>query len=199
MKNGISADQALTKFISICKKENLSTILDIGAGKNEPHAKEMRKNGLKVDTVDFFPASTVKGDYNQIQLDKHYDGVWCAHTLEHQLNVNNFLTKVFRDTKVGGLVCITVPPWKDVIVGGHVTFWNAGLLMYNMVLAGFDCSEAMVKTYGYNISVIVRKKPFNVPKLTYDTPDVKRILKPYFPVDYDGKGFDGNIKELNWK
>ncbi len=31
----------------------------------------------------------------------------------------------------------------------------------NLILGGFDCGNASVGTYGYNISVVVQKKPFN--------------------------------------
>lgn len=198
MAKELSADQALTKFISMCIKGRITNILDIGAGKAESHAKIMRGKGLKVDTIDFFPSNTYQGDYNLVVFNKEYDGIWCSHVLEHQPNVGSFLRKIFTNAKDDGVVCITVPPLKDTIVGGHLSLWNAGLLIYNMILAGFDCSEAKVKSYGYNISVIVRKKKFKLPPLTYDTLDVKRILKPYFPIRFEGKGFNGDIKKLNW-
>jgi hypothetical protein len=197
-KGNISGSQALEKFIALCLEDDVGDILDIGAGRYESHANVIRKQGLNVETVDFFPVNTYRGDYNSIEFNKKFDGIWCSHVLEHQLNVGIFLNKIRKDVNSGGVVAITVPPWKNMIVGGHVTLWNAGLLLYNMVVAGFDCSHAMVKTYGYNISVIVRKKEYKQPKLTYDTADLKKLLKPYFPMKYYGRGFDGRIRELNW-
>jgi len=200
MKPEISGDQALFKFTALCKTDKVKRILDIGAGKTEPHAEYMRHAGLIVETNDFFPVSTYQADYNQLHFPVPFDAIWCAHVLEHQPNTNAFLKKVYQDVKEGGLVAITVPPLKPQIVGGHVSLWNPGLLLYNMVLAGFNCSNAMIKTYGYNISVIVRKNSFTMPKLVYDTPDMQS-LKPYFPngiIKNWKKGFNGNIKELNW-
>ena len=194
------AKQALTKFITVCKEHGFTNILDIGAGENLPHTKIMREHGLDVETVDYVSNSTYVGDYNVIKFNKQFDGIWCSHSLEHQLNAGAFLKKVFNDVREGGIVCITVPPLKHNIVSGHVSLWNAGLLLYNMIIAGFDCSQAKVRTYGYNVSVIVIKKSYDQPALTYNAGDLKR-LKPYFPMkDFDTKkGFDGRIENINWK
>ena len=80
--------------------------------------------------------------------------------------------------------------------GGHLSLWNAGLLLYNLILAGFDCRSAAVKTYDYNVSVIVRKKAAPLPELTYDFGDIEK-LSQFFP--FEAKhGFDGNIESINW-
>ena len=118
-----------------------------------------------------------------------------------------FLRKVVGCAKEGGILAITVPPYKEEIIGGHVSLWNAGLLLYHLILAGCDCRDAHIKKYGYNISVEVEKKtidPFEV--VTYDVGDIQRLRK-YFPREiefYDeflhrDTPFDGNIWELNWK
>ena len=177
-----------------------SYILDIGAGKKQHHAKWFRSKEHIVDTVDFFKGSTYLGNFNDIHISRQYDCVWASHCLEHQLNVNMFLKKIYSILKPNGLVAITVPPLKHQIVGGHVTLWNAGLVCYNLVLAGFDCSRASIKSYDYNVSVIAKKGSFNLPKLTYDRPDLK-ILNKYMPSDLDyGQYYDfnGQINEHNW-
>lgn len=185
-------------FIEKCKKHNLSHILDIGAGFPSYHANDMRSCGLTVITNDFFPENDLVGDYNSLPpLQQQFDGIWCSHTLEHQQNVGMFLSRIHSDVKEGGLVCITVPPAKSMIVGGHVSLWNAGLLLYNLILAKFDCSQASVLTYDYNISVIVTKKTITLPKLTFDSPDID-TLKLFFPSELRKSSFDGNIKQLNW-
>jgi hypothetical protein len=69
--------------------------------------------------------------------------------------------------------------------------------MYNLILAGFDCSNARIKKYGYNISLILRKEKITLPKLSYDYGDIGR-LQQFFP-DGCGEGFDGDISELNWE
>lgn len=180
------------------------TILDIGAGEEEIHAKYLRARGNVVHTVDFFEGATYQGDYNQIEFISLYDGIHAAHVLEHQLNPNLFLRKINSDLKEGGYLCITVPPLKHQIVGGHVSLWNAGLVLYHLVHAGFNCSEAIIYEYGYNISVIVKKESIReIIPYTYNSKDItlieKYLPKLSFKKNKLGEStFDGNIKRLNW-
>ena len=186
--------------VKLAKDYTFKTVLDIGAGQptgvNAANFfKELAKEVTRQDiNPDYKP--DLLGDFNNIATDKLYDCIWCSHVLEHQLNVNHFLTKIFHTLKDGGVLAITVPPLKEEIVGGHVTLWNAGLLLYNLILAGFDCRDAAVKTYGYNISVIVQKKTAILPDLLFDAGDI-RTLNEFFPLGVF-EGFDGNIQELNW-
>ena len=125
-----------------------------------------------------------------------YDGIWCSHVLEHMPDVGLFLRKVRSELKEGGLLAITVPPMKHEIVGGHTSFWNEGLLLYRLILAGFDCSQARVGRYGYNISVLVRKREYDMPELEHDNGDIERLSR-YFPFNAR-QGFDGRTGNINW-
>lgn len=178
-----------------------SRIIDVGAGQGRPHSKWFQGKGHNVDSCDFFNGSTYQGDFNTVDIPHDtYDVVWGSHVLEHQLNVNAFLKKCYDICKVGGIIAITVPPAKDEIVGGHVTLWNPGIVIYNLVLAGFDCSNAHIKRYEYNQSVIAYKNPFKLPKLVYDRGDLD-TLKPWLPkgLTYKRFGqFEGMIQEHNW-
>ena len=155
----------------------------------------LKNAGKTATTIDLSNAD-INSDYNCYEFDSAFDAIWCSHCLEHQLNVNSFLRKVFHDLKMGGVLAVTVPPLKHSIVGGHVTLWNAGLLLYNLILAGFDCSQASVKAYGYNLSVIVEKKPISLPDLNRVFGDIN-ILSRYFPIPVSER-FDGRIDEVNW-
>ena len=103
------------------------------------------------------------------------------------------------------VLAITVPPGDSLVIGGHLTNWNAGILLYNLVLAGFDCSNASILQYGYNISVIVKKRsdiPVDLSNLSYDRGDLRKISK-YLPnVEYRSNDLDdpfkGDIYSLNW-
>jgi len=186
-----SAGEALRKLIS---DYTFNSVLDIGSGAGN-HALTLKNAGKTATTIDLSNAD-INSDYNCYEFDSAFDAIWCSHCLEHQLNVNSFLRKVFHDLKMGGVLAVTVPPLKHSIVGGHVTLWNAGLLLYNLILAGFDCSQASVKAYGYNLSVIVEKKPISLPDLNRDFGDIN-ILSRYFPIPVSER-FDGRIDEVNW-
>jgi len=186
--------------VKLAKDYSFKTLLDIGSGPSQGlnaanFFKELAKDVTRQDiNPDYKP--DLLGDFNNLATDKLYDCIWCSHVLEHQLNVNHFLTKIFHTLKDDGVLAITVPPAKHEIVGGHVTLWNAGLLLYNLILAGFDCKDAAVKSYGYNISVIVNKRTAILSELNYDAGDINALNK-FFPLGVY-EGFDGNIQEINW-
>jgi SAM-dependent methyltransferase len=189
---------AVEKLNEVLPKNSL--VLDVGSGQKEKHAELIRQAGHTVETVDFYDNNTYTGDYNSLEIKKVYDGIWCAHCLEHQLNVQSFLKKIKSNLKEGGWLAITVPPLKHQIVSGHLSLWNAGLLLYNLIIAGFNCEDAKVKTYDYNISIVVKNKSFELPQLNYNYGDLI-TLYDYFPkqLERNKKGFfDGQIKELNW-
>lgn len=169
------------------------TVLDVGSGTGL-HAEILRKAGKEVTTISLDTADIV-GDFVTADLGV-YDCIWASHVLEHQRNVGLFLDKCFNCLRNDGILAITVPPLKHNIVGGHLSLWNAGLLLYNLILAGFDCSEAAVKEYGYNISVIVRKKKAEFPALAMDYGDIEKLAR-LFPFHAE-HGFDGQLKESNW-
>ena len=84
---------------------------------------------------------------------------------------------------------------KNEIVGGHLSLWNSGLLLYQLVIAGFDCKDAIVKKYGYNISIIVKKNEIDIKnKLVYDNGDISTI-KPYLPKQIK---YDTNFKDISF-
>lgn len=181
------------------------TVLDVGSGAGE-HSEVFLNHGKTVTAVDYGRSKyfeknrgrveTVLGDFHALEFPVLFDCVWASHVLEHQPNAGRFLAKIASVAKPGGIVCITVPPPKPEIVGGHLSFWNGGLLLYNMVLAGFDCREARVCRYGYNISVIVANREARLPELTFDSGDIDRIVT-FLPPGL-AEGFNGDIWSLRW-
>lgn len=188
----MNAEEAFNKVL----KMDCKTILDIGSGNGE-HAMLFRALGKDVTTIALHAGADIVGDFNEVKLPNKFDCIWASHVLEHQRNVGAFLDKCFSQLKDDGILAITVPPAKHNIVGGHLTLWNAGLLLYNLILAGFNCSTAAVKTYGYNISVVVRKEAAHWHEpLTMDYGDISTLAHLFpFPVE---QAFDGQVKDVNW-
>ena len=184
------ADAAFIKLLGY----EFDTVLDIGSGTGD-HAFLLRKQGKQVTTISLEEPADIVGDFMSAKIEP-VDCIWASHVLEHQRNVGAFLERCRDLLKDNGILAITVPPAKHAIVGGHVSLWNAGILLYNLILAGFNCKDAAVKSYGYNISVIVRKDPIDVPKLRMDSGDIL-TLSDYFPFEV-GEGFNGAIGEVNW-
>jgi len=191
---------------------DFDTVLDVGGGAGE-HADVFAAFGKHVTSVDYGKSvyferrdprrEVIVGDFNTLQLPTRYDLVWCSHVLEHQLDAHRFLGRLHAATAEGGVLAVTVPPAKSEIVGGHVSLWNAGLLLYRLVLAGFDCRQARVRSHGYNISVLLEKRSIVLPELAYDCGDLRRLrafLPPQLPFQPNALDdpFDGEIDRLNW-
>ena len=198
--------QALQKLL---RDYAFRSVLDVGSGAGQ-HSRILANCGKSVTAVDLGTSvyaqehdprvTFVAADYVTHSFDRPFDAIWACHVLEHQPNPNAFLRKVLADTAVGGPVAITVPPPKPEIVGGHVTLWNAGLLLYHLVLAGNDCRDAAILKYRYNISLIVPRRPIpdaDFPELTFDSGDIDRLAM--FLPDGLREPFDGDITELNWR
>jgi SAM-dependent methyltransferase len=187
--------RALAAF-ELLEKFDFWSVLDVGSGAGH-HARMFREAGKHVTTISCIEPADIVGDYLAVQFPFRYDVLWLSHVLEHQVNPGAFLAKVRIDLKEGGILAVTVPPMKPQIVGGHVTLWNAGLLLYHLVLAGFDCSEAKVRTEGYDVSVVVRYQPAEIPgDLVHDAGDLERLAH-LFPMPVS-QGFNGEIQALNW-
>lgn len=190
-----------------------STVLDIGCG-NGNHADILKSHDKNVTAIDYGESvyfknntsgiSTIVANFNEYEFANQFDCIWCSHVLEHQLDSHQFLLNLHATLKEGGCLALTVPPLKHNIVGGHVSLWNMGLLLYRLVLAGFDCSEAIGLKYGYNISIILRKRSIDFPSdIEYDSGDIRKLRKylppniEYSRTEYDDP-FDGDITNLNW-
>lgn len=188
---------AADRFIELADPK--STILDLGCGKGHFTRYFCNRDFLvtPLDHQHMNVPGQVISEYEKIQLEA-FDNIWACAVLEHQLNVNNFLRKVHSELKEGGMLCLVVPRIKQKIVGGHVTLWNAGLLLYNTILAGFDCSEARIRRAGPRLAFIVRKRSVELPNLRYDRGDIE-TLAGFFPPGCRHQGFDGDIKTLNWR
>jgi 2-polyprenyl-3-methyl-5-hydroxy-6-metoxy-1,4-benzoquinol methylase len=210
-------------------KDQFKTLLDVGAGENSPFDKTLTELGIEVDTVDFLPSATYSGNYMDLNIDKKYDAILCYNCAEHQLDLNGFLLKLHENLKEDGILALSVPIWKDTIVDGHiVAFPNAGLLLYNLVLARWDCSNAKVATlriplaappsdrdFEPQIAVIIKgSKMIDLPEdLTAGKGDLRK-LRQFFPDDVQNKigpgignsaaptsgagSFFGGLDRINW-
>lgn len=207
------SDQAIKKLLS--GEYEFETVLDIGCGAGE-HSDAFIKAGKKVTAIDYGDSvyfkenknklNVIIGDFNEYNFQEQFDCVWCSHVLEHQPNTEIFLKKMISVTKDNGIIAITIPPYEDKILGGHINPMNIGILMYNLICCGLDCSQARIKAYGFNRSLIVRKNMItDMPALSHDCGDIQRLWK-YFPQNIEiipdwldrDYNFDGNILSLNW-
>ena len=189
----LRAKPALDRFMAELSPG--ARVLDIGAGDGR-HATPMRVAGLNVTTIDLTSPADLQGDYLCAPApDEAYQAIWASHVVEHQRDVGAFLRKVFAELEDGGLLAVTVPPMAEKLVGGHLNQFTEAGLVYNLICAGFDCAQARVGVYGYNISVVVRKRSFDCPALCFDQGDIE-VLSDFFPwpVHQAIHGILGNVR-----
>lgn len=199
--SGLFAREALEHLLSF---QDVKTVLDVGAGSGA-HAKIMRAAGLDVTTLDLGHKADEEMHFFRYNTKHNFDALWCSHILEHSTSPITFLAKCRLHLRDNGVLLVTVPPAKYDLVGGHVSLWTSGLLCYNLIVAGWDCSKAQVSRcypnnpgeLPYNISIIVRNTPFKCPPLVYDKGDIETLAK-YFPT-HVFQGCDGRIPQTNWK
>lgn len=174
------------------------TVLDVGCGRGE-HSRVFRAAGKEVTTVDPVFDADVRGDIQECLLGETFDLVFNSHVVEHQRNVGAFLDRLFALVRDGGYLVITCPPevthW---ITGDHCEWMNGGKLLYHLVMAGFDCRDAKVLTYGYNVSVIVKKVPNNLPHVSWaaDISEYMAFMPPEIAVA--NNQYNGAIHSRDW-
>lgn len=188
---------------------DFSTILDIGSGMGQ-HSAAFLAAGKMVTAVDHqddklsesYFYNHYKMDFMKFLADKistgeQWDAIWMSHVLEHCIDVGQVLDLIYHALPDDGVLAITVPPLKNNIVGGHVNLFNEGLLLYRLILAGFNCVDARVGVYGYNISIIVKKRAAKLPDdLIMDSGDLEKLAQ-FFPVKMR-QDLDGRLGNINW-
>lgn len=184
------------------------TLLDIGAGHDRTATDQFLTAGIEVTSLDIedyreivHPLHTfLKRNYVVEDVEGQYDAILASHILEHVQDTGVFLRKIRSNLAEDGLLYLAVPPLKHEIVGGHVHLWNMGLIMYNLILSGFNVRDGSFRRSGYSLMAIVGKESRELPELRYDRGDIE-ALKDFWPAgreDYFTQGFDGRIDEMNW-
>jgi hypothetical protein len=82
-----------------------------------------------------------------------------------------------------------------------LSIWSPGLVLYHLVLAGFNCSSVKVLTQGEEISVIIEKD--TIDPWVEGTPLPPLVsLRRYLPARLDfvlePACFNGDIPNLDW-
>lgn len=199
-------------FGQFVSRYEFKTVLEIGS-RGGIIARALDFIGKQVLTVEILPHYEAKysGDYLDISFDEEIDAIWCAHVFEHQRHPGKFLEKCFDDLRDGGVLAITVPSALHPLLIGHHNIFTGLLLIYQLILAGFDCSEASFRQYDQQMTVIVRKKPNGIPRLSFaatmmgNKGDLGQVdnLVSFFPkevqgsINSDGAAW-GEIRRIAW-
>ena len=180
------------------------SVLDIGSGAGE-HKRFFETFDKKVFSVDVAHDADYQGDILTAPIDRQFDAIWCSHVLEHQCNVGIFLQRIYDLLADDGVLAIILPTHpRELVFAGHVTSWSIPLLCYNLVMAGFDCSEAVLLD-SYELSLIVKKRKAMHHELKSQFaegtgPDGISFshIKQFFPFDMGSSIEIKGPGEINW-
>lgn len=165
------------------------SVLDVGAG-SLIHSDFFRQAGLDVTAIDmglstYFEHSNsvvssgikfIIDDFNNFRSSEKWDLVWASHVLEHQRNPGYFLEKLISHCAENGHLVVTVPLPHRNLWAGHLSTWSPGILIYNLVLCGIDCSNAEVIQGNSEFSICVSPKKIDLPRnLAYDQGDLEKL------------------------
>ena len=203
----VRLDWGLHSALKLISDYEFETVLDIGSGDGlQKDFFEMF--GKKVFSVDLNKNADFVGDFLEVEFDRTFDVIWCSHVLEHQRNVGVFLEKMFSCLKDDGVLVVVVPVHpRERLIAGHLTSWNSGLLCYNLILAGFDCSAAAL-LQNFELGCILKKQPADI-DFAYrragsgaDVPDFYQldpfeVLKDFFPFPV-AQGANAEVLEHGW-
>ncbi|MGB1235301.1 MAG: class I SAM-dependent methyltransferase [Planktomarina sp.] len=197
------ARQALT--------HDFQSVLDVGAGNLCASAAFVRAGKTVSATVNnsaHYDVHALRDDitfHENVQIENFklpgqtFDAVWCAHVVEHTMNPGLAIQSMRDLLNDDGVLFLSVPPFKDQVVGGHLSVgWNLGILIYFLLMSGFDVKNGSFVWHGYNVTAFVRKAPKQKFNVMGDAGDIEK-LRPYFPDALNAKqGFEGRIENINW-
>ena len=116
------------------------TVADIGSGPGH-QAKVFKSKGCNVTCIDYLAPTY---DLNWVRPNETkglaFDFIWSHHCLEHIPDPVAALIEWRNLLKPNGRLYLTVPEIGLTMSSGHINSFNLPLLMYQLAMAGFDCS-----------------------------------------------------------
>lgn len=206
--------KGLLTLLQQTRKFDFNSIMDIGTGDGfaarffNEIGKKVTVTGYDMDAYLSAPIPESIAIIKNVDVcamidipDESFDAVWCCHVLEHVLNPGLALCEMRRILKPDGYLFLVLPEYAPYLVGGHVTpGWNLGVLMYVLILSGFDVRNGEFINHCWNITGFVKKgEPVNTDVLRFDKGDLE-ILSRLFPDNIViQQGMDAELSKISWK
>lgn len=109
-------------------------------------------------------APELAGPLDHTKLATPAAAAFICERLQRQPNLFNYLVALRQLVAVNGPIGIVVPNAHHELVNDHVNLFTAGTLVYNLVRAGWDCRDAIVKMEGKRfITLLVRRRDVPAP------------------------------------
>ena len=195
-------------FLPEILKYGIGSLVDFGCGEGF-HAEWFHEAGIEVVGVDQWLSGAARkraaGRYELIvgnwnDLPGGYDAGFSHHVLEHARDPIGWLNEWGALIRPGGKLFIVVPAYSSDSAAGHINIgWNIGQLLYNLALAGFDCTKGrFIQQGGIIWGIVDRPECLNI--IDSQIPGGWELAVERMPAAlvYTGAHFCGEMKELQW-
>jgi 2-polyprenyl-3-methyl-5-hydroxy-6-metoxy-1,4-benzoquinol methylase len=82
------------------------------------------KKNIEIAKIDSPLPNYVQFDILKDDIKKNFDIVICTQVLEHLVNPEKAINNLFRMTRKGGFICISVPDGRKDTSCVHINFWS---------------------------------------------------------------------------
>lgn len=145
------------EFIDLIDFKKIKKIADVGAGPGN-QAKYLSSLGLNVTCIDYVePRYDLKWLLPTDASGDRYDAIWSHHCLEHIPDPVSALVEWKDMLNPGGKLFLTVPEIGLTMSSGHINSFNLPLLMYQLAMAGFNCSAKQFTKVRSHLRIAVTK------------------------------------------
>jgi len=121
-------------------------------------------------------APDMQGPLSKYELETPVDAIYVSERLEKQLNLHEYLVSLRMMLKLNGWAAFNVALAHHEMIDYNVNLFTEGQLLYNLVMAGWNCRDAVVIKDFRFISVLVRR--LDVP---HQLDGTINSLSPYMP------------------
>lgn len=181
-----AGDEALDRFLSMLESKESAILV----AANNRHAKKIESQGYKaVWQVDrpvpaddvmlgrVFRKPDAQGDLGRMKFTQPLAGAFVCERLQKQPNLFNYLVSLRNAVVEEGPVALVVPNAHHELVDDHINLFTAGTLIYNLVRAGWDCSQANVWFDKRFINITMRRQ--DTPEPYPQTVDQINVYTPF--------------------
>ena len=193
----------------LLEKHEFDTVLDFGAGWQR-RCDTLLASGRSVSALlspetppGNVPAKAIpyQGTIHSAVLPNTFDCIIAVNVLHQERDPQRFLRRLHDLLPERSLLALTVPALRHPMLQGELSIWNAGLVLYHLVLAGFDCSNVQCLTQEAEISIILEKNAIDPWEEDSPRPPLgtlRRHLPQALDFVHEPAWFNGDIPELNW-
>jgi hypothetical protein len=205
---GVAAGPLLTRLL---RDHPIDTVLDLGRTDLQRLAILAQQDRQVTAVVDTSATAVVSPYVTLLRRapltsdpSRPFQCVVAIDLLQRQADPQAFLRLLRSQLAEGGVLALSVPAMRYPLVGGDLSIWSAGLVLYHLVLAGFDCRNVKLLPQDERIFVLLTSKIIAPTAFDAGGPPQPDQLRPYLPplLEFmetaEGLAFNGDLPAIGW-